>query len=159
MKLTTINKKFKQGIYKPINCKKYRGNDYPRFLSSWELKLFRWCDMNEDVVEWSSEGIAIPYLNPITEKTSCYFPDVAIKMNVNGVLKKFLVEIKPYRQTIDPKTVDQGKKRKKTIIYENLNYLKNQAKWEAAKKFAIKHNYEFTILTEKELGILKYENK
>jgi hypothetical protein len=26
MKLTTVNKKFKQGIYKPINSKKYRGN-------------------------------------------------------------------------------------------------------------------------------------
>ena len=115
--------------------------------------------MNDDVVEWSSEGIAIPYANPITEKTSCYFPDVAIKMNVGGKLKKFLVEIKPFRQTIDPKTIDQGRKKKKTIIYENLNYIKNQAKWEAAKKFADKHGYEFTILTEKELGICKYDNK
>jgi len=69
------------------------------------------------------------------------------------------VEIKPYRQTIDPKTVDQGKKRKKTILYENLNYIKNQAKWEAAKKFSEKHGYEFTILTEKELGIEKDKYK
>lgn len=153
MKLTTINKKFRQGIYKPINEKKYRGNDLPRFLSSWELKLFRWCDSNDSVVEWSSEGIAIPYQNPITEKTSVYFPDVAIKIKVNGVLKKYLVEVKPYRQTIDPKTVDQGKKRKKTILHESLNYLKNQAKWAAAQSFCIKHDYEFTILTEKELGI------
>lgn len=153
MKLTTINKKFRQGIYKPINEKKYRGNDYPRFLSSWELKLFRWCDSNDDVVEWSSEGIAIPYQNPITEKTSVYFPDVAIKMKVNGVLKKYLVEVKPYRQTIDPKTVDHGRKKKKTILNENLNYLKNQAKWLAAKEWCKKYQYEFTILTEKELGI------
>lgn len=153
MKLTTINKKFRQGIYKPINEKKYRGNDYPRFLSSWELKLFRWCDSNDDVVEWSSEGIAIPYHNPITEKNSVYFPDVAIKIKVNGVLKKYLVEVKPYRQTIDPKTIDNGRKKRKTILNENLNYLKNVAKWNAAKKFCEKYNYEFTILTEKELGI------
>lgn len=154
MKLTSVNKKFRQGIYKPVNPKKYRGNDYPRFLSSWELKLFRWCDANNDVVEWSSEGIAIQYQNPVTEKTSVYFPDVAIKMMVGGVLKKYLVEIKPHRQTIDPKTVDYGRKRKKTIIYENLNYLKNQAKWAAARSWASRYGYEFTIITEKELGIL-----
>ena len=87
MKLTSVNKKFRQGIYKPVNPQKYRGNDYPRFLSSWELKLFRWCDSNDDVVEWNSEGIAIQYQNPVTEKTSVYFPDVAIKMKVKGVLK------------------------------------------------------------------------
>jgi hypothetical protein len=155
VKLTTINKKFRQGIYKPINSKKYRGNDYPRFLSSWELKLFRWCDMNDDIVEWSSEGIAIPYANPVTGKTSCYFPDVAIKMKNGNGIKKYLVEIKPYRQTIDPKTIDQGRKRKKTILYENLNYIKNQAKWCAAREWCKKQNYEFTILTEKELGIEK----
>jgi hypothetical protein len=159
VKLTTINKKFKQGIYKPINSQKYRGNDFPRFLSSWELKLFRWCDMNDNVVEWNSEGIAIQYANPVTEKTSVYFPDVLIKMKVNGELKKFLVEVKPYRQTIDPKTIDHGKKKKKTIIYENLNYIKNQAKWAAAKKWCSQYGYEFTILTEKELGIPKYDNK
>jgi hypothetical protein len=154
VKLTSVNKKFRQGIYKPVNPQKYRGNDYPRFLSSWELKLFRWCDANEDVIEWSSEGIAIQYQNPVTEKTSVYFPDVAIKMKVNGVLKKYLVEVKPHRQTIDPKTIDHGRKQKKTIIYENLNYLKNQAKWASARAWCSKYGYEFTIITEKELGIL-----
>jgi len=159
MKLTTINKKFRQGIYKPINTQKYRGYDHPRFLSSWELKLFRWCDMNDDVIEWSSEGIAIPYLNPVTEKTSHYFPDVILKLKTNGQIKKYLIEIKPFRQTQDPRNLDQSRKRKKTIIYENLNYLKNIAKWTAAKNWASKMGYEFTILTEKELGINKYDNK
>jgi hypothetical protein len=159
LKLTTINKKFRQGIYKPTNPTKYRGNDYPRFMSSWELKLFRWCDSNNDVVEWSSEQIAIRYHNPITEKTSCYFPDVVIKLKQGNEIKKYLVEVKPYKQTIDPKTLDHGKKKKKTILFENLNYIKNQAKWEAAKKFSEKHGYEFTILTEKELGIGKYNSK
>lgn len=159
MKLTTINKKFRQGIYKPINAEKYKGKDYPRFLSSWELKLFRWCDTNENVVEWESEGIAIPYQNPVTEKRSVYFPDVILKLKTNETVKKYLIEIKPYRQTLDPKNFDQGKKRKKTIIYENLNYLKNMAKWSAAKKWANKMGYEFTILTEKDLGINKYDNK
>lgn len=159
MKLTTINKKFRQGIYKPINPQKYKGNDFPRFLSSWELKLFRWCDMNDDVFEWSSESIAIPYHNPVTEKTSCYFPDVIMKLKINDQIRKYLVEIKPFRQTQNPKDFDQSRKKKKTIIYENLNYIKNIAKWEAAKKWADKMGYEFSILTEKELGINKYDYK
>lgn len=159
MKLTQVNKKFKQGIYKPINQQKYRGLDLPRFLSSWELKLFRWCDMNDDVVEWNSEGIAIPYFNPVEERNSTYFPDVTLKLKVNGVVKKYLIEVKPFRQTIDPKTVDHGRKRKKTILYESLTYIKNLAKWTAAKKWADKMGYEFTILTEKELAINKYDNK
>jgi hypothetical protein len=159
MKLTTVNKKFRQGIYKPVNSEKYKGNDFPRFLSSWELKLFRWCDVNDDVIEWSSESIAIPYHNPVTEKTSCYFPDVILKMKINNQIKKYLIEIKPYRQTQDPRNFDQSRKRKKTIIYENLNYVKNLAKWEAAKKWATKMGYEFSILTEKELGINKYDYK
>jgi hypothetical protein len=159
MKLTQINKKFKQGIYKPINLKKYRGEDDPRFLSSWELKLFRWCDMNDDVLEWSSEGIAIPYTNPVTEKTSCYFPDVAIKMKVGNVIKKFLVEVKPYKQTLDPRQFDRKNKKKKSIIYEDITYIKNMAKWYAARKWCDKMGYEFTLLTEKELGINKYDYK
>ena len=80
-------------------------------------------------------------------------------MHQSNQTKKYLIEIKPFRQTIDPKTVDHGKKRKKTILYENLNYIKNIAKWNAAKKWCVKMGYEFTILTEKELGINKYENK
>jgi hypothetical protein len=95
----------------------------------------------------------------VNEQTSTYFPDVAIKMSVDGKIKKFLIEVKPFRETIDPKTLNHGKKRKKTIIYENLNYIKNMAKWNAAKKWCDKMGYEFTILTEKELGIHKYNNK
>jgi hypothetical protein len=159
MKLTQINKKFRQGVYNPTNRKKYKGNDIPRFLSSWELKLFRWCDSNDDILEWSSECIAIQYTNPLTGKTSCYFPDVAIKMKVGNDVKKFLVEIKPYRQTIDPKNFERKNKKKKSILYEDMTYLKNVAKWKAAEKWCEKMGYEFTLLTEKELGINKYDYK
>jgi len=159
MKLTQVNKKFRQGVYNPINPQKYRGKDLPRFLSSWELKLFRWCDMNDNVLEWASESIVIPYTNPITHKTSSYFPDVAIKMKTGDTVKKFLVEVKPYKQTLDPSTFDRKNKRKKSIIYENVTYIKNVAKWAAAKKWCEKMGYEFTLLTEKELGINKYDYK
>jgi hypothetical protein len=82
-----------------------------------------------------------------------------MKMKINNQIKKYMVEIKPFRQTQDPKNFDQSRKRKKTIIYENLNYLKNVAKWSAAKKWCVSQGYEFNILTEKELGINKYDYK
>ena len=35
---------YRQGIYKPVNSEKYRGKGNPRYLSSWELKFFKWCE-------------------------------------------------------------------------------------------------------------------
>ena len=44
-------------------------------------------------------------------------------------------------------------KSNKTLIYETLTYVKNQAKWQAAKEFCSDNLFEFRIMTEKELGI------
>ena len=38
-------------------------------------------------------------------------------------------------------------------MYEQLTYVKNQAKWEAATKFCNKKGWEFKILTEKDITI------
>jgi hypothetical protein len=153
MKLTKKNPKFSQGIYIPKNKEKYKGNDYPRYMSSWELKLFRWCDGNENVLEWSSENIIIPYHNPITNKTHNYIVDAVIKLKTNNGIKKFLVEVKPYKQTISPDLLKPVKS--KTMLYERLNYIKNTAKWNAAKEWCKKRNFEFCILTEHHLNIGK----
>ena len=64
-------------------------------------------------------------------------------------IKKFLVEVKPYKQTIKP-TETPGK-HKKALLYEQLTYIQNQAKWEAARQWCKSRGIEFTILTEKEL--------
>ena len=61
MKLLKKDERFKQGIFKPLNPQKYRGRDLPRFLSSWELKFFRFCDSEPAILEWGSESIVIPY--------------------------------------------------------------------------------------------------
>lgn len=153
MKLTKKNSKFSQGIFIPKNKEKYRANDYPRYMSSWELKLFRWCDENSDVLEWSSENIIIPYLNPITGRTHNYIVDAVIKLKTPNGIKKFLVEVKPYKQTIPP---DPNKPAKsKSQIYERLNFIKNKAKWDAAKSWCNKKDFEFVILTEHHLNIKK----
>ena len=141
----------------PVNKEKYKGNDYPRYLSSWELKLFRFCDMNNDVVEWGSENIVIPYLNPIDNKVHNYIVDAFIKLKTKEGTKKFLVEVKPYKQTLRPASrLTKTNKVPKSLVYEQLAYIKNQAKWSAAKDWCKKRNIEFTILTEHQLNIRKY---
>ena len=136
---------------------KYRGRDIPRYLSSWELKLFRFCDLNPDVIEWGSENIIIPYLNPIDNRMHNYIVDAYVKLKTKQGVKKFLVEVKPYKQTIKPPLRNtKTNKIPKSLVYEQLNYIKNTAKWEAAKKWCEKHNMEFTLLTEHQLNIRKY---
>ncbi len=65
--------------------------------------------------------------------------------------KKYLIEIKPFKQTVMP--TPKGKK-KETLIYEILMWHKNQAKWKYCNIFAAKYNYTFQIWTEKELKCL-----
>jgi hypothetical protein len=158
MKLLTPNKRFKQGIYIPTNKEKYKGRDYPRYLSSWELKLFRFCDYSSDVLQWGSESVVIPYLNPIDERIHNYIVDAFIKLKTDKGVKNFLVEVKPFKQTIKPcERKTKTNKVPKSLIYEQLTYIKNKAKWDAAKEWCKKRNMEFTILTEHQLNIRKYK--
>ena len=146
------NNKFRQGIFKPINAKKYIGKSDPIYRSGWELKFFRWADLNENILVWGSENIVIPYLSPIDNKVHRYFVDnFIIFKDKNNKERKFLIEIKPSKQVSKPITT-KGKKRT-TILYEQKNWIVNQAKWEAAKKWSAKKGYQFLILTENELGI------
>ena len=157
MKLTTKNPRFKQGVFNPANKQKYKGRDLPRYLSSWELKLFRFCDCNQDVLEWGSESIVIPYVSPIDNKVHNYIVDAVIKLKTKDGVKTFLVEVKPYKQTIRPvERLTKTNKVSKSVLYEQLNYIKNQAKWNAAREWCKKRNMEFTILTEHQLNIRKY---
>ena len=69
------NKNFRQGVFKPINSQKYIGKGNPTYRSGWELKFFRWADLNENILAWGSENIIIPYLNPLDGKVHRYFVD------------------------------------------------------------------------------------
>ena len=55
------------------------------------------------------------------------------------------------RETKEP--VVTKKKSKKTLIIETTNYIRNQAKWKAAREFCKDRKLEFKIMTEKELGV------
>ncbi len=146
-------KNYIQNFFKPSNPQKYIGNvNEIVFRSSYELKAFHWCDTQENILEWSSETITIKYFDPTTNKIRRYFPDLYIKiMDKEGVLKKYIIEIKPKRQTIPPNP--SPKKRTKTYIAETKTYAKNLAKWSAAEKFCSENGMIFKLVTEKELGI------
>lgn len=143
--------KFKQGVFKPRDRDKYRGKTWPIYRSGWELKFFRWCDLNENVTAWDSECVIVPYNNPLTGRINRYFVDGLITINETNGPKTYLIEIKPSKQTVPP-VVKKSKKRS-TMLYEQKTYVKNRAKWDAAEKWAKKKGIEFKILTEKELGI------
>ena len=68
-----------------------------------------WCDMNESVLEWGSEEIAIPYRSPLDNRMHRYFPDFYMKIGS----KKYLIEIKPYRFTQEPNIPKKKTKRNK----------------------------------------------
>ena len=51
------DKRYRQGVFRPNNIEKYIGKGHPVYRSSWELKFFRWADLNENVLAWGSENI------------------------------------------------------------------------------------------------------
>ena len=141
--------KYKQGYYNPINKHKYKGKGIPRYLSSWEKHFFQWCDSNPNVIEWTSESIVVPYFNPVTQKQSRYMVDNKVVIYEGNKVVKYLVEIKPFKETQPP--TPSNRKKRSTILYEQTMYARNIAKWEAAKKWADKRGYKFIIITEREL--------
>jgi hypothetical protein len=142
---------YKQGVYRPVHNEKYIGKHLPQYRSSWELKFFQWCDKTPTVLEWSSESTIVPYISPVDRRGHRYFVDGSIALQEGDEVKRYLVEIKPSQQTKPP--VESKRKKKSTMIYEKITYAVNQAKWEAARKFANKRDMSFIILTENELNI------
>ena len=141
------------GKFRPSNYLKYKGDPSNIvYRSLWELKFMNYCDKNENILEWGSEELWIPYVSPKDNRVHRYFPDFYIKYkNRQGKIQKSLVEIKPLRQTKKPNM--SPKRKTKTWMNEVVTYGVNQAKWKAAEEFCEDRLWDFKILTEKELGI------
>ena len=140
------------GRYIAKKPKKYRG-DPQRIIyrSLWERKFMVYCDTTESVIEWGSEEVIIPYLSPWDGRIHRYFPDFYIKIKQHdGSVKKFIIEIKPKKQCIEPKV---QKRKTKKYVREVMEYAKNQAKWKAAREYCADRHLEFKILTEDNLPV------
>ncbi len=145
------NSKYRQGVFRPNFPEKYKGTFPIYFRSSYELKFQKWADNNSNVLTWGSETIIIPYPNPLTGRVSRYFTDFNITLkDKRGEIKSYIIEIKPSSQLLPP---SQKGKSTKSLIRQQTDYVKNQAKWKAASEYAERKGMIFTIITEKHLGI------
>lgn len=135
-----------RGKYTVKDTSKYLGDPKKvRFLSMWEYSLMKYLDACPSVVKWCSEDVIIDYICGTDGQQHKYMIDFYIILDSG---KKLLIEVKPYKQTQEPK----GKKRRtKAYLNECLVYVKNTSKWAAAKKFAELNGAEFQIWTENEL--------
>ncbi len=141
-----------KGKYYPSFPRKYKGDPTNIiYRSLWERKFMVYCDKNQNILEWASEEIAIPYRSPIDNRVHRYFPDFYMKVKeTNGKIKNYMIEVKPAKQTKPPK---KPKRQTKGYIREAYEYARNQAKWKMAKEFCADRQWEFKVVTEKELGI------
>lgn len=139
-----------KSIYKPSHPEKYLGNSNNIICrSSWERQFCRYCDVNPNIVKWASEEFSIPYISPVDGRPHRYYPDFLIEVKEkSGKLKKYVIEIKPKKQTLPPV---KKKRVTKGFILEAKTYAVNQAKWKAAVNFCKDNLIEFKIITEDEL--------
>ena len=141
-----------RGKYYPSFPRKYKGDTTNIiYRSLWERKFMVYCDKNAKILEWGSEEIALPYISPHDSRVHRYFPDFYIKVQENtGKIKRYLIEVKPLKQTTKPK---KPKRQTKGYIREAFEYARNQAKWKAAREYCADRMWEFKVITEKELDI------
>ena len=147
----TIQMSYK-GKYYPSYPRKYKGDPTNIiYRSLWERKFMVYCDKNDNILEWASEEIAIPYRSPVDNRVHRYFPDFYMKVKERGgKIKRYVIEVKPAKQTKPP---TKPKRQTKGYIREAYEYAKNQAKWKMAREFCADRQWEFKVVTEKELGI------
>ena len=85
----------------------------------------------------------------LTEKQNQKLKGVGRKECLDKLLK-YLIEIKPKKQTLEPK---KPKRKTPRYITEVTTYVTNQAKWEAAREWCADRRMEFLILTEEHLNV------
>lgn len=146
-----------RGKYTLKHPHKYDGNpNNVVWRSSWELKLINYLDKNSNVLSWGSEEVVIWYRKTVdNNKPHRYFVDfhATLKMSDESI-KKFLFEVKPQMMTVVPELPKSGRKTK-SYISTCLEVQTNLDKFAAARKVCKEQGWEFVIMTEKELGIVK----
>lgn len=141
-----------KGKFSPKNPKKYKGDPTNIiYRSLWELKAMKDLDTNPNVLEWSSEELAIPYICPTDNRRHRYFPDFVVTVRTpDGKTKTKMLEVKPKKETKEPK---KRKRVTRQYITEVMTWGKNQAKWKAAEEYCLDRGWEFLLITEDHLGI------
>ena len=131
---------FRQGPYTVKNAAKYVGKGTPKYRSGWELTFMIFLDSNDNVLQWASESVRIPYRNPLTGKQSIYIPDFLVTYRGrNNTTIAELIEIKPKKQSLIESKVASA------IVA--LNY----AKWHQATLWCKKNGLTFRVINEDQI--------
>jgi hypothetical protein len=139
--------KYNQGQFTPKNPQKIVGNAKILYRSGWELAMMTFLDNHPSVIQWASESIRIPYVNPLTGRRSQYVPDfLVLYQDKNGKQHAELIEVKPKKEAM----MENAKsKRDKAFL------IINQAKWQAALLWCKKSGVSFRLITEDQLFVQK----
>lgn len=134
---------FRQGFYQVKNTQKYVGVGQPKYRSGWEMTFMMFLDSNDNVLQWASESVRIPYRNPITGKQSIYVPDFLVTYRgPNNTMKAELIEIKPKKQSLIESRMSD---RDRAVVA--VNY----AKWHHATLWAKRNGLIFRVITEDDI--------
>ena len=134
---------FRQGPYTVKNAAKYVGKGTPKYRSGWELTFMMFLDSNDNVLQWASESIRIPYRNPLTGKQSVYIPDFLVTYRGrNNTTIAELIEIKPKKQSL---LESRASDRDRAVVA--LNY----AKWHSATLWCKKNGLTFRVINEDQI--------
>ena len=151
--------KFHQGYYKIKFPEKYLGNPAEIvYRSSWEYKFMVYCDLNPGVLKWGSEVFRIPYVDRLGHH-HVYIPDFYLETRDEkreGLMNRFLVEIKPEKEIREPIIpANLSKNKLKALEWDLAMWQKNKYKWTHAMEWCKNRDIRFWLITERHLGMLK----
>lgn len=119
------------------------GKRAPTYRSSWEYTFASFCDNNPAVIQWTSEGLRIPYKNPVTGRNTVYVPDfLIVYVDKNQQKHTELIEIKPTHES----TFESARTYK-----DKLSVAINMAKWAAADAWCRTKGIRFRVVTEADI--------
>ena len=134
---------FAKGKFIVKNASKYAGTKVPTYRSSWELAFMNFCDNNDNILQWASEPIRIPYQHPLTGKITTYVPDFIVTYRgPKNTTHAELIEIKPKKQSL---IEDKMNSRDRAIVAIN------HFKWEAAQRWCKANGLKFRVITEDDI--------
>ena len=136
--------KFAQGKFTLKNPDKYIGKRTPTYRSSWEWAIMNMCDNNPAIAKWASEAVKIPYRCPLTGKQTIYVPDFFVNyVDKTGRQHAEVWEVKPASQSL--------KERVGRNPMNQAAFVKNMAKWEAARAWCNRQGIMFRVISENDI--------
>lgn len=143
---------WKRSKYIIENRDKYIGTKMPVYKSSWEQRVMKFLDINENVRRWGYENVVIPYIG-IDGKKHDYYMDFYVEIyDKNNKLQKYLIEVKPIKDGKPPKKPKiRNKKAMQNYLYQLKTYKTNYLKWKSVLQYCKNKNIKFRVFTENKI--------